>query len=64
LALATTMPPFFGLMRKAVFYQRTAESSSTKEPQEAPRESQCVQRIFTPERRCNCQIPTVHKSVT
>ena len=44
----TTMPPFFGLMRKAVFYQRTAGSSSTKEPQEAPRESQCVQRLFTP----------------
>jgi hypothetical protein len=49
----TTMPPFFGLLRKAVFYQRTAGSSSTKESQEAPRESQCVQRIFTPERRCN-----------
>jgi zeaxanthin glucosyltransferase len=46
------MPPSFGLMRKAVFYQRTAGSSSTKEPQEAPRESQCVQRIFTPERKC------------
>jgi hypothetical protein len=42
-----------GLMRKAVFYQRTAGSSSTKEPQKAPRESQCVQRLFTPERKCN-----------
>jgi hypothetical protein len=34
--------------RSAVFYQRTAGSSSSKEPQEAPRESQCVQRIFPP----------------
>jgi len=33
-----------------------------KEPQEAPRESQSVQRIFTPERRCNCPIPSAHKS--
>src|SRR5258708_36607500 len=49
--------PFFGLMRKAVFYQRTAGSSSTKEPQEAPRESQCVQRIFPLERRCNRSLP-------
>jgi len=54
------MPPFFGLMRKAVFYQRTAGSSSTKEPQEAPRESQCVQRIFTVERRCTWSIPAAH----
>jgi short-subunit dehydrogenase len=28
--------------RKAVFHQRTAGSSSAKESQEAPRESQCV----------------------
>jgi hypothetical protein len=43
----------FGWLRKAVFYQRTAGSSSTKEPQDSPRESQCVKRIFRLERRCN-----------
>jgi hypothetical protein len=41
-ASPTTMPSFFGLSRKAVFYQRTTGSSSAKESQEAPRESQCV----------------------
>jgi hypothetical protein len=60
----TTMPPFFGWLRKAVFYQRTTGSSSTKEPQEAPRESQCVQRIFTPERKCNSPIPAAYKGPT
>jgi hypothetical protein len=50
------MPPFFGLMRKAGFYQRTAGSSSSKEPQEAPRESQCVQRISPGE--CRFRPPT------
>jgi hypothetical protein len=52
-ASPTTMPPFCGLMRKAVFYQRTTGSSSTKEPQDSPRESQCVKRIFPLERKCN-----------
>ena len=60
----TTMPSFFGLWRKAVFYQRTAANSSTKEPQEAPRGAQCVQRIFTPERKCNCPIPAAYKGPT
>jgi acyl-CoA reductase-like NAD-dependent aldehyde dehydrogenase len=46
--LPTTMPFFIGWLRKAVFYQRTAGSSSAKESQEAPRESQSVQRLFTP----------------
>jgi len=41
----TTMPPFFGWLRKAVFYQRTAGSSSAKESQEAPRESMCSTNI-------------------
>ena len=41
-ASPTTMPSFFGLWRKAVFYQRTTGSSSAKESQEAPRGSQCV----------------------
>jgi hypothetical protein len=41
----TTMPPFFGWLRKAVFYQRTGGSSSAKESQEAPRESMCSTNI-------------------
>src|SRR6266403_2675865 len=40
----TTAPPFFGLAKSRLL---------PKEPQEAPRESQCVQRIFTPERECS-----------
>ena len=40
----TTAPPFFGLAKSSFL---------PKEPQEAPRESQCVQRIFTPERECS-----------
>src|SRR5258707_347634 len=35
---------------------------STKEPQEAPRESQCVQRMFTPERKCNSSIAAAPKT--
>ena len=41
----STMPPFFGWLRKAVFYQRTVGSSSAKESQEAPRESMCSTNI-------------------
>jgi hypothetical protein len=42
-AIADDDASFFGLMRKAVFYQRTTGSSSAKEPQDSARESQCVQ---------------------
>jgi hypothetical protein len=45
------------VLRKAVFYQRTAGSSSAKEPQEAPRESQRVRRIFPLDRRGNRSVP-------